>query len=537
MTGPADTHTTRLQVQALAFGHHGRALGPPASLDLRAGEIVALLGPNGCGKTTLFRTVLGLIPALSGRVCIDGQDSQAVPRDQLARRLAYVPQAHAGVFAYRVDDVVLMGRAVHVGLVATPSRADREVAHQALQRLGVAHLAERPYTEISGGERQLVLIARALAQQAQVIVMDEPTASLDFGNQRLVLREIEALKARGVAVLLSTHQPEHALRIADRVALMRAGTLQAFGPPAQVMTAAALAQLYDAPEDEVRRSVPGLAAIDYGALYRRHMQHNRLLPKPASAWDSRARDYGRNAGKSRYADDFLARLPLHGARTLLDVGCGPGTLALPLARRLDRVVALDYSAAMLDQLQARAAAEGIDNIRCLHRAWEDDWSDVPVCDIAIASRSTTVDDLEAALDKLQAHARLHVALTVQVGGAFIDEHIIDALAIDVPRLPDHLLLLGMLHARGVHPRVDFIETPSRLAGAASFDEFAARVAWSTGPFDEAARQRLQQWYEADPARAAKGGAPMRWAFVSWDVAGGRGAQCQAPDEPQADHDR
>ncbi len=509
--------TPLLQLQALAFGHHGRALGAPVDLEVRAGEVVALLGPNGCGKTTLFRSVLGLLPALGGRVRVDGQDTRAVPRGQLARRLAYVPQAHAGVFAYRVEDVVLMGRAVHVARFSSPLRSDRDAAHDALQRLGVAHLADRAYTEISGGERQLVLIARALAQQARVIVMDEPTASLDFGNQRLVLREIEALKARGVAVLLSTHQPEHALRIADRVALMRAGTLQAFGPPAQVMSAAALAQLYGMPQDEVARSVPGLAAVDYGELYRSHMRRHRLLPKPASAWDSRASDYGCNAGKSRYVDDFLARLPLHGARTLLDVGCGPGTLALPLARQLETVVALDYSAAMLDQLKARAAAEGLSNIRGLLRAWEDDWSDVPVCDIAIASRSTTVGDLEAAVDKLQRHARLRVALTVLVGGSFVDPRLAELLAVDMPRLPDHLLLLGMLHARGIQPRVDFIDTPSRLAGSASFDDFAHRLTWSTGLFDDAARQRLQRWYEADQARAAQGGAPMRWAFVTWDV--------------------
>ncbi|MFT3664082.1 ABC transporter ATP-binding protein [Piscinibacter sp.] len=252
--------TPLLALHALAFGHHGRALGAPVDLDVRAGEVVALLGPNGCGKTTLFRTVLGLIPALGGRVEVEGIDLLAAPREAIARRVAYVPQAHGGVFAYRVEDVVLMGRAVHVGAFALPSRDDRAAAAEALERLGIAHLAARPYTEISGGERQLVLIARALAQRARVIVMDEPTASLDFGNQRVVLREIEALESRGVAVLLSTHQPEHALRIADRVALMGAGARwQAFGAAAAVMTPRTLADLYGVPEEEVARSVAGLA--------------------------------------------------------------------------------------------------------------------------------------------------------------------------------------------------------------------------------------------------------------------------------------
>lgn len=236
--------TELLSLQALRLGHRGKPLGEPLSLSLRAGEVLCVLGPNGCGKTTLFRTLLGLLPALGGEVRVAGRRLADLGRPELARQLAYVPQAHAGVFAFSVEQVVLMGRSAHLGPFAMPSRADRAVAGEALQRLGVAHLAAQPYTEISGGERQLVLIARALAQQARLLVMDEPTASLDFGNQLRVLREIAALRDAGMAVLVSTHQPEHALRMADRVALMQAGRLLALGEPRQTMTAAALAALY-----------------------------------------------------------------------------------------------------------------------------------------------------------------------------------------------------------------------------------------------------------------------------------------------------
>lgn len=255
--------TPMLALQALRFGHRGRALCDAVSLGLGRGEILALLGPNGCGKTTLFRTVLGLIPALGGQVRVAGEacvgTGIAPDRAAMARRIAYVPQAHAGAFAYAALDVVLMGRATHVGSFSMPSAADRALAFELLERLGVAHLAARSYLEISGGERQLVLIARALAQQAPVLVMDEPTASLDFGNQRLVLREIESLKARGVAVLLSTHQPEHALRVADRAVLLGGGRVHALGPTHTVLTSQALAALYGVPRAEVERSVPGLA--------------------------------------------------------------------------------------------------------------------------------------------------------------------------------------------------------------------------------------------------------------------------------------
>ncbi|MCL4182167.1 MAG: ABC transporter ATP-binding protein [Burkholderiaceae bacterium] len=247
--------STVLRARSLAFGHHGRPLGDPVSLEIGAGEVLCLLGPNGCGKTTLFRTVLGLVPALGGSVEIAGRDLVRVSRMELARCVAYVPQAHAGVFAYAVEDVVLMGRAARLGPFSMPSRADRAIALDALQRLGVAHLRLRAYTEISGGERQLVLIARALAQQAPLVVMDEPTASLDFGNQSRVLREIATLRDRGMAVFLSTHQPEHALRIADRVALMKAGCLLAQGPARSVMSAEALAALYGLDIEEVVRSI------------------------------------------------------------------------------------------------------------------------------------------------------------------------------------------------------------------------------------------------------------------------------------------
>ena len=140
-----------------------------------------------------------------------------------------------------------------------------------------------------------------------------------------------------------------------------------------------------------------------------------------------------------------------------------------------------------------------------------------MCDIAIASRSTTVDDLDAALVKLQRHARLRVYLSYPMGGQFIDSELVDLLDVEVPRVPDHSLLLGMLHRGGVVPRLDFIETPSRLAGCADFQIFAERVAWSAGPFDAAASNRLKAWFDVDSVRAQAGGAPMRWVSMGWEV--------------------
>lgn len=258
--------------------------------------------------------------------------------------------------------------------------------------------------------------------------------------------------------------------------------------------------------------------IDYFALYENHVRREGYGPKPPSAWDERAAGYGRQGALSRYVDDFIDRLDLAGARTLLDVGCGPGTLALPLAARLRRITAIDYSPRMLAALQERATAAGITNVDTLLCSWDDDWSDVPVCDIAIASRSMTSTDLRSALEKLTSRARLRACLTYLVGGRFVDPEILELAGTPGRRIPDHVIVVGALRQLGFDPRLDYIDTPGRLAGTTDFEEFARRLSWHTGPLDDAALARLQHWYEADPVRATAGGRPVRWAFISWECA-------------------
>jgi len=248
-------------LRAGAIGYRGQVILDGVELEVEVGDFLALVGPNGGGKTTLLKTLLGLLAPKAGEVRLGERSLGSYPARERARLIAYVPQSHFATFAFTVETVVLMGRTAHGNLFSRPSAADRAVAARALERFGIAHLGGRPYTMISGGERQLALLARALAQEPQFIVLDEPTASLDFGNQGKVMREIRALAASGHGVLFTTHDPNHAIRAADRAFLLRDGERLAEGAVGAVLDRRQLESLYGAPVETVTDASAGRSAF------------------------------------------------------------------------------------------------------------------------------------------------------------------------------------------------------------------------------------------------------------------------------------
>lgn len=233
-----------LSVENLSFSYTRRPVLQDVSFAAEKGELLSILGPNGVGKSTLFRCILGSLEGYSGRICVDGRDIRTLPHRERARRMAYIPQIHRPTFGYTVLDTVLMSTTRQLSPLQQPGREQVYMARSALERVGVSHLAERNFAHLSGGEQQLVLIARALAQQSDILIMDEPTSALDYGNQFRVLQQVRALSREGYTVLLSTHNPQHALTFAHRVLALQDGSVAALGPSGDVLTPDLLRRLY-----------------------------------------------------------------------------------------------------------------------------------------------------------------------------------------------------------------------------------------------------------------------------------------------------
>ena len=234
-----------IEVKNLSYSYKNReSILNDISFSVEQGEYLCLLGPNGVGKSTLFKCMMGLLSGYRGEIRLDGEEIRTLSPRQLAKKAAYIPQSTGVSFSYSVEEMVLMGTTPQMGRFASPGKRERQAAWRALEKLHIESLAGRVFSQLSGGERQLVLIARALAQQARILFMDEPTASLDYGNQIRVLEQMHALSREGYTVLQSTHNPDQALWYGGKVLAIRDRKILAFGPPEQVITAETMGQLY-----------------------------------------------------------------------------------------------------------------------------------------------------------------------------------------------------------------------------------------------------------------------------------------------------
>lgn len=234
-----------IHIDHLDFSYSKRRILHDVCIDIPDATLVNVLGPNGVGKSTLFRCILGLNSTYSGTVSVNGKNLRHLSIKERAREISYIPQSHAPVYDYEVLDVVLMSTGTDLGMLRTPGPRHRRRAYEALERIGIAHLAERNYTQISGGEQQLVLVARALAQGAKTIIMDEPTSALDYGNTVRVLSCVKQLAREGLSIVQSTHQPDQAFLYSDKTLVLHQGHVHAFGSPKDVITNELVSTIYN----------------------------------------------------------------------------------------------------------------------------------------------------------------------------------------------------------------------------------------------------------------------------------------------------
>lgn len=249
-----------LEVRNLSFGYSkDRRVFHDISFSVDQGEVFCILGQNGVGKSTLIKSLATLISPDEGEILLGTTPIRTLPQKEVARNIGYIPQDHTPLFPYRVFDFILMGRTPYVQAYRVPGPEDMQVVEECMDRVGIGHLRDAIYTRISGGERQMVMLARVLAQRPKILLLDEPTSHLDIKNQMHFLDMVTDLsRESGISVVMATHEPDHVLQIADRVAMMKEGRFRFLGRPEEVITPESMQEVFEVPvrmfriEDEGR---------------------------------------------------------------------------------------------------------------------------------------------------------------------------------------------------------------------------------------------------------------------------------------------
>ncbi len=232
------------EVKNISFDYDGEEIFSNISFSIDKGDVLCILGPNGTGKTTLIKCLNGLHDIKSGEISVNGNDMKKLSFKQISKHIGYIPQSHVPSFPFKVFDVVLMGRAPYLNLTDSPKDEDVEIAEDALKTLGIEDLKDKEYTNLSGGERQLVFLARVLCQKPDILILDEPTSHLDFGNQIKLLEIIDNLAKSGLSIIMSSHFPDHAFLSSTKVAIMKDGGFIDFGTPDDVVSEENLRKAY-----------------------------------------------------------------------------------------------------------------------------------------------------------------------------------------------------------------------------------------------------------------------------------------------------
>lgn len=239
----------KLEVKNL-FGGYGKTnIIKDISFSVDSGDILCIMGQNGSGKSTIFNFLLRFLTPSKGEILLNNKPIESYSTKEYAKCIAYIPQYHNTVFGYSVLDIVMMGRTPHLTSLDSPSDEDIKKSYDTLELLGISHMAHRNYKELSGGERQLVLIARSICQDAKLLIMDEPTANLDYANQRIILETIQKLSDSGYTTIMSTHSTDHPFQVSNKVLLIKNGRCLGFGDTSDILTESSLETIYGIPMD------------------------------------------------------------------------------------------------------------------------------------------------------------------------------------------------------------------------------------------------------------------------------------------------
>lgn len=256
----------RFSVKNLSFAYGSKKIFEDISFSLEAGEALCLLGPNGAGKSTLIKCLAGIFTPVGGDIFIDGTNIKALRRREIAHRVAYIPQSAGPIFPFPVRDLAAMGRTPHKTFFDQPNWRDYEMVHEAFASLGIGHLEDKNCTELSGGERQMARFAAAMVQEPELLLLDEPTSYLDFGNQIKVLKTVKKLAAKkNISVIMATHAPEQAFLVGTLAAMLNRGRLLVWGTPAQVITETAVSGTFGVhvkiTDIDVKRGIKSCTAL------------------------------------------------------------------------------------------------------------------------------------------------------------------------------------------------------------------------------------------------------------------------------------